>query len=139
MPWTGGTGRGFTTGHPWLPFAPDSGTRNVAAQEGDPHSVLATYRALLALRRASPALQVGASSQVSGGPDVYAWRREHEGQLLLCAVNFADRDGSFSLPPAGDGRAWQVRYDSTDPVRSDPVAPGRLELRPLEAVILQAA
>ncbi len=137
MPWTGGTGRGFTTGHPWLPFAPDSGTRNVAAQEGDPHSVLATYRALLALRRASPALQLGASSQVSGGPDVYAWRREHEDQAFLCAVNFADRAGSFTLPAAGEGRSWQVRYDSADPTLPGPVAAGQVELRPLEAIVLE--
>ncbi|MET0772073.1 MAG: alpha-amylase family glycosyl hydrolase [Candidatus Limnocylindrales bacterium] len=138
MPWTGGTGRGFTTGHPWLPFSPDSGTRNVAAQEGDPHSVLATYRALLALRRASPALQLGTSSQVSAGPDVYAWRREHEGQVLLCAVNFADRDASFALTAAGDARSWAVRYDSADPAMSAPAATATLQLRPLEAIILEA-
>jgi alpha-glucosidase len=138
MPWTGGTGRGFTTGHPWLPFAGDSGTRNVAAQEGDPYSVLATYRELLALRRASPALQVGSSTQVTGGPDVYAWRREHEGQVLLCAVNFPDRDASFSLPAAGDGRVWRVRYDSADPVRIDPVPAGQVVLRPLEAFVLES-
>jgi alpha-glucosidase len=137
MPWTGGTGRGFTTGHPWLPFAPDSGTRNVAAQEGDPHSVLATYRALLALRRAAPALQVGSSSEVSDGPDVYAWRRVHEDQLLVCAVNFADRDAAFDLPDAG-GRSWAVRYDSADPVKPAPAAGARLQLRPLEALIVEA-
>jgi alpha-glucosidase len=138
MPWTGGTGRGFTTGHPWLPFAPDAGTRNVAAQEGDPRSVLATYRALLELRRASPALQIGSSSEASGGPDVYAWRREHQGQVIVCAVNFAPREASFAMPSAGPGRVWQVRYDSTDPGRTHPIGAGPLELRPLEAIVAEA-
>ncbi len=139
MPWTGGTGRGFTTGRPWLPFAPDSGTRNVAAQEGDPQSVLATYRALLELRRASPALQVGASSQVSGGPDVYAWRREHEGQVVVCAVNFADREASFALPSAGTDRAWSVRYASVEPLPTPSATGARtLVMRPLEAIVLES-
>jgi len=139
MPWTGGTGRGFTTGRPWLPFASDSGTRNVAGQDGDPRSVLATYRALLALRRASPALHVGASAPVAEGPDVYAWRREHDGEVFLCAVNFTDRETAFTLPgTGGEGRAWQVRYDSVDPVRTEPLpAPGSVAMRPLEALVLE--
>jgi alpha-glucosidase len=140
MPWTGGTGRGFTTGRPWLPFAPDSGTRNVAAQSGDPGSVLVTYRALLALRRASPALQVGASTEVVTGPDVYAWRREHDGQVFLCAVNFADRRAAVALPTAGTGAgSWQVRYGSVDPMPTGPLAaPGSVAMRPLEALVLEA-
>jgi alpha-glucosidase len=140
MPWTGGTGRGFSTGRAWLPFAPDSGTRNVAAQTGDPRSVLATYRELLALRRATRALQVGASAQVAGGPDVYAWRRALDDETYVCAVNFADHDASLTLPAAGDGRGWSVRYGSADPAPAAPLADARsLVLRPLEAVVLEAA
>jgi alpha-glucosidase len=139
MPWTGGTGRGFTDGTPWLPFAGDSGTRNVAAQDGDPRSVLATYRELLALRRASPPLQVGASSPVADGPDVYAWRREHDDHAFVAIVNFRAAEVPFGPPSAGAGRVWRPRYDSTDPVRTEVIGSGStLLLRPLEAVILEA-
>jgi glycosidase len=37
--------------HPWLPFAPDQATVNVAAQQDDPGSLLQLYRRLLAARR----------------------------------------------------------------------------------------
>ena len=125
MPGPGAPDEASRPGIPGCPFAPDSGTRNVAAQDGDPHSVLATYRALLALRRASPALQVGASSQVAGGPDVYAWRRAHGDQVFVCAVNFADRDASFALPAAGGGRTWAIRYGSVEPPLGSPDQGGR--------------
>jgi alpha-glucosidase len=139
MPWTGATGRGFTTARPWLPFAADSGTRNVAAQEGDPGSVLATYRTLLAIRRASSALQVGASSEVSGGPDVYAWRRVLDDEAFLCVVNFADRESPFVMPEAGQDAAWRVRYGSVAPPLGAQLAGGTpLTLRPLEAMVLEA-
>lgn len=49
MQWT--ADGGFTTGAPWLPVNPDVVTRNAASQMEDPRSILATYRAVLALRR----------------------------------------------------------------------------------------
>ena len=64
-------GHGFTTGHPWLRFGADADRRNVAAQDGDEDSVLSTYRRLIALRRASPALRAGTLQLASvGTPDV---------------------------------------------------------------------
>ena len=41
---------GFTTGMPWLPLV-DPEARSVAAQRGDPDSLLELYRRLLQLRR----------------------------------------------------------------------------------------
>src|SRR5262249_28323871 len=51
MPWNGGAGHGFTTGHAWLGFPSDAAARHVAAQHADPASLLSLYRALLRLRR----------------------------------------------------------------------------------------
>ena len=59
MPWSPGPGAGFTTGRPWLRLGPDTETRNVRTQAQDPDSVLSLYRRLIALRAATPALQVG--------------------------------------------------------------------------------
>ncbi len=57
LPWTGSApGFGFTAGTPWQPFMDGAETRNVAAQTDDPASLLATYRALIRLRAAHPAL-----------------------------------------------------------------------------------
>ncbi|KKI22621.1 alpha-amylase family glycosyl hydrolase, partial [Sphingomonas sp. Ag1] len=51
MAWDGSPNAGFSTAEPWLPLHPDWRTRNVAAQEADPASMLWLYRRLLAARR----------------------------------------------------------------------------------------
>ncbi|MGB8813465.1 MAG: alpha-amylase family glycosyl hydrolase, partial [Paracoccaceae bacterium] len=61
MVWEGTANGGFTTGVPWLPVKAPQLARNVAAQTGVEGSVLETYRALLAFRRATPALISGRS------------------------------------------------------------------------------
>ena len=62
---------------------------NAATQAADPRSVLNLYRALLALRRAEPALQGGAQRFLDAGdPDVLAYAR---GERFLVLANFASR------------------------------------------------
>ena len=49
--------RASRRGEPWLPIAADAATRNVDAQRADRASLLWLYKELLALRRATPALE----------------------------------------------------------------------------------
>ena len=52
IPWTADApGFGFTTGTPWLPFAPDAAERSAGAQADDPSSMLSFYREMLRARR----------------------------------------------------------------------------------------
>jgi alpha-glucosidase len=61
MQWTAEPGAGFTDGgEPWLPIG-DAAAVNVAAQRGDPGSVLNLVRDLIALRRARADLRGGAT------------------------------------------------------------------------------
>ena len=136
MPWSNGPGHGFTTGRPWLRFGDDADGRNVASQEADDGSVLATYRRLIALRRSSAALRTGTLQLVSvGTSDVLAWYREAPGEHLLVVVNFADASRSVTLPSQGDESFAPVAGSHVDP--SAPGAGNALTLRPLEAVILR--
>jgi alpha-glucosidase len=137
MPWTADLGHGFTTGRPWLRFADDASDRNVAVEEADEGSVLATYRRMIELRRSSVALRSGALRVAAlGTPDVLAWHREAPGDHILVVVNFAEEARNVTVPTPGD--------ESLQPVGGshlDPSAPGdgnQLTLRPLEAVILRA-
>ncbi|HEU4558111.1 MAG TPA: alpha-amylase family glycosyl hydrolase, partial [Longimicrobium sp.] len=50
MHWTGAAGAGFTTGTPWRAPQSDWATRNVAAQDADPNSLLNLHRRLIHLR-----------------------------------------------------------------------------------------
>jgi alpha-glucosidase len=89
MPWDDGPQAGFTTAaETWLPLNDDWPTRNVAAQERDPGSVLHLHRALLALRRARPALALGDLRLVDAAEGVLAYERTLGGERLGVALNF---------------------------------------------------
>jgi alpha-glucosidase len=105
MPWAppsqAGPGAGFGAGEPWLPVHPDAERLAASVQEQDPDSPLAFYRALLALRRATPALHAGTYRSVPAPPDVFAYVREHDGRRVLVALNFAPFPRALPAEAAG--------------------------------------
>jgi alpha-glucosidase len=137
MQWDGGPGAGFSAGQPWLRLSPDADRRNVAAQRRDPNSVLATYKRLLAARRASPAIRRGTMERLDAGdPDVLAWTRECEGERLLVAVNFSPDERTIRPGEIAPGSWTPVVGTHLDP--AGVAADGGLTLRADEAVILRA-
>jgi alpha-glucosidase len=133
MAWTGEPGAGFTTGRPWIRIGDDARRRNVAAEEADPGSVLATYRRLLTARRSIEALRRGGYEPLdAGAPDVLAWRRAIDGSQAIGVVNFAAAERRAAVPWPDAVRAAAGTH--LDP--PIPAADGVLTLRPLEGVIL---
>jgi oligo-1,6-glucosidase/alpha-glucosidase len=108
MPWDDSAFAGFSTVEPWLPLNPDWPTRNVAAQQADPRSMLALYRRLLSLRRALPALSVGDFRLLDAADGVLAYERRHGGTALRVALNLTDEakplpfEGDILLSPLDD-------------------------------------
>jgi alpha-glucosidase len=84
MRWDGTDSAGFTNGTPWLPVANDDRTNNVAAERGDPTSMLTLHRRLLTPRRAEPALTVGSYAPVRADGDILAYARERRTPLPCC-------------------------------------------------------
>ena len=97
MAWNDSPGAGFSSGEPWLPLHQDWRTRNVAAEGADPGSMLSLYRALLALRRAEPALSIGSLHLLDGGEHVLAYRRDRGDSSLLVLLNLSGTERR--LPP----------------------------------------
>ena len=102
MQWDGGKNLGFSAGCAdslYLPVDPAPDAPTVAAQEGDPDSLLNTVRALLALRHSREELRENANLRIlhteKGGAFVYA-----RGDLLL-ALNPSGREVSAPIPAAG--------------------------------------
>jgi glycosidase len=88
MQWTGEPGAGFTTGTPWQKINADSVERNVAAQTGDPDSLLEHYRSLIALRNAHPALSNGATVMVKANSRrLVSYLRTSGEEVMLIVVN----------------------------------------------------
>lgn len=130
MPWDDTPGGGFTTGTPWHPFAPGRVSANVAAQTGNPSSLLSRYRTLIHTRNASPALVSGSSrmfTAASGNAPILVFLREAEGERVLVAHNVSDtfvtsaatlafEAGGFDpllvdsgvQPPTGTSGAWRL-------------------------------
>jgi glycosidase len=129
MPWDASETGGFTTGKPWFVFAPGKGTANVAAETGDPSSLLSHYRNLIKARKASAALQKGDLTLLTSGiksDPVLAFVRKHERERVLVVHNLSAAEveagpyaveaggfeplfttGTIAAPTQGEG-GWRV-------------------------------
>jgi alpha-glucosidase len=130
MQWDATAQAGFTTGEPWLPVGAEYHTINVAAQAGDPRSILSLYRALIGLRRAEPALSVGAYAPVAADENVLLYERRHGDRRLLIALNMSG--ASQALSKRHSGRV----LISTFLDLPDEKARGALDLRPNEGCVV---
>ncbi|WP_246078559.1 glycoside hydrolase family 13 protein [Modestobacter excelsi] len=95
LPWSGDQPPyGFTSAaDTWLPMPAGWGPLTVEAQAADPDSVLSLYRAALALRRSSPAVDGDALAWLPAPEGVLAFRRPGG---LVCLVNLSS--GPVPLP-----------------------------------------
>jgi alpha-glucosidase len=100
LPWSDGRspfGFGPAGSEPWLPQPADWGGLSVAAQTGDPGSMLELYRAAIGLRRAHPAFREGPLRWLEAPESVLRFAR---GETLEVVVNMT----ADSVPVALDGR-----------------------------------
>jgi oligo-1,6-glucosidase len=103
MQWDDSPHAGFTTGEPWLAVNPNHVEINVAAQVGDPDSVLDHYRRLIALRHDEPVVALGDFTMlVPDHEELYAFTRRLGDVALTVVANLSDRDG---LRPVDEGVA----------------------------------
>jgi len=133
--WSADEGAGFTTGTPWLAVNPNRTWLNADAQRDDPASVLAHYRALIALRHTEPVIADGDFTMlVADHPHVYAYARELDGDRLVVVVNVSSDEQEVALADlvaAGGGLGAVVLTNLPD---DDPGArAGVVRLRPWEA------
>ena len=89
MRWDYSPDGGFTSGDPWLPLESADGAADVVTQQRDVHSILALFRALMALRREHVCLRQGAYEPLRSQNDVLAYRRTDSGNGFLIALNIA--------------------------------------------------
>ncbi len=121
IPWDATATHGWGSAEPWLPWPPEPERRNVETLRADPTSIVHLYRRLLAARRGSPALRLGAWRALDAAAGVLAWERTHDGDRRVVLVNFTA--APVEVP---------VAADCTVEVASDGVGeggsyPGRLE------------
>jgi glycosidase len=83
---------GFTTGTPWRAPFNDYETRNIAAQDADPASILNHYRKLIRIRDRNEALRVGEWTFVdSNNASIAAFIRHTDDNVILTIVNLGSK------------------------------------------------
>jgi alpha-glucosidase len=97
MPWDAHLPNlGFSAGTPWLPLGPEHRALAVSEQEKDEGSPLAFTRALLAARKAHPALRHGSLTLLPG--PLLAFTRQSGAEKIACVFNLAGTDAASDLP-----------------------------------------
>ena len=118
LPWAADAAQaGFSDAEPWLPVGDENIARAVDAQESDAASLLNHTRAMLALRKAHPALRHGRLDILVADDQRLLFRRQADGQSLLCLFNLS-----------GEPAAWPEEIALTNNLLSavNGAAPGLL-------------
>jgi alpha-amylase len=91
MRWDASANAGFSTATPWEPLSEDPPERNVETEAGDAGSLLSTYRTLIGLRAAHPALAHGSWTPLTtSDPAVSASLRQALDETVLVVANLGD-------------------------------------------------
>jgi alpha-glucosidase len=97
MVWDATPNGGFSTAKPWLPVKAPQLARNVAAQSGNPASVLEFYRHMLAFRHSTTALITGTTRFHDLPEPILAFTRADS---LTCIFNLSPTPISLTTTPS---------------------------------------
>ncbi len=90
MQWSDDPNGGFTTGTPCRALDQKYVTANVAVEENDANSLLNSYKQLIALRNAHPALMEGDYTVVkSSNKGIYTALRQSKSETVLIVINLS--------------------------------------------------
>lgn len=134
MQWTPSPNAGFCADHlePWLPISPGHEAINVESEESDPASLLNCYKALLQLRKKTPALHSGSlflSPRFLLG-NCLSYQRAYNEQSVQIWLNFSNKPFQTSIAQ----EKFALLY-STSP-DSNPLRESNLYLESYQGVIL---
>jgi alpha-glucosidase len=133
MQWDATANAGFSQSTPWLPLASDFAHENVVNLEADAQSILSLYKALIRLRRETPALTSGEYAPIAAAGDLLMYRRRSQGNAVVVALNLGDEPISVTTSSIGSGGEILL---STFLDRQGESVEGVLDLRGNEAIIV---
>ncbi|THD77249.1 MAG: alpha-glucosidase [Phenylobacterium sp.] len=132
MPWReADPNLGFTTGKPWLPMAREHEGLTVEAQEADPESTLSFAKAVIALRKASPAMSLGELEFLDAPDPVLAFVREKGDERIACVFNLSAEPKAPTIAALEGAELLAVRSGEAE------LRGGSLGMSPYAAVFLK--
>ncbi len=138
MQWDASANAGFSTGTPWLPVPPSAATINVEAEQGNPDSILAWYKALIRLKKTEPAIENGANIMLDAdNPPVLSWLRQAPGaRQAVVSVNFTAAPQTVNLASEGAGlKSGRLKTLLKSPGATEPRTLSQIQLEPFGVYI----
>ncbi|WP_242691482.1 glycoside hydrolase family 13 protein [Desertivirga arenae] len=129
--WDNTDNAGFTqNGTTWLKVNKNYNKVNASSQEKDPGSILNYFRKLIKYRKSDLTLIYGTYTLIDReNPNVYAYKRQLDDEVLLVVLNFKPHESTVSLPDIDLSSAKLIISNYED-------MKGRYDkLRPYEALI----
>lgn len=110
--WSSGKQAGFTTGTPWIDIPNNINKVNVEDALEDEHSILQTYRQLIALRHEHDIITYGdIEPMYMEHPQLFIYRRNYQNQSWLVVANFSKE--AVKLPDELDTKGNIVIQNGT--------------------------
>jgi len=134
MQWNATLQAGFSTAQPWLPLPDDYVHENAAHLGADRQSILSLYRALIKLRKETPALVSGAYVPIAAEGELLLYKRQDDEGLILIALNLGG--DAVSVQSDSIGFSGEVLL-STLMDRDGEAVGETLELRGNEGLIIK--
>jgi glycosidase len=98
MSWSADTANaGFTSGTPYRVLSSNVAMQNVAAEDGDPASLLNFYRTMLSLRNGRSSIRNGVYVQPQVAGSVMSYQRQVSGETTLVVINFGTVAGTATI------------------------------------------
>lgn len=133
MQWDDSPNAGFTAGTPWIPVNPNFTKINAKTELANPDSIFNYYKKLIELRKKNEIMVYGEYQIIcEEHPDIYAYTRKYQGQMLLILLNFFGRNSDITLPDSvlsNHSRLLIGNYDHSDEIKKT------MTLRPYEALV----
>ncbi|QST01121.1 alpha-glucosidase [Pontibacillus sp. ALD_SL1] len=134
MQWDASDNAGFTSGTPWLKVNPNYDQINVEKERENPDSIFHYYKKLIALRKEHEVIVNGDHTLIwPEDEEVYAYKREHEGETLVVVTNWTGETVERPWPEdvSFDQASVMIHNYSGSPDASKE----GITLRPYEAVV----
>jgi glycosidase len=96
MSWSA-TAAGFTSGTPFRPLSANVASNNVAAQSGDPDSILAFYKAMIGLRNTWPSIARGSYQNAVASGSMLSFQRRLGGEAVVTVINYGSGTANVAL------------------------------------------
>jgi alpha-glucosidase len=135
MQWDATPQAGFSSAQPWLPLPDDYVHENAANLAADRQSTLSLYRALIKLRKQTPALVSGAYVPLAAEGELLLYKRQDDEGSLLIALNLGGEPVTVGSDTIGLG--GEVLLSTTMDRQGEAIGE-RLELRGNEGLIVRS-